>query len=91
VATVQRRPVVEGNQVSKPDQNTENREWFPATNSFVRVREPLLPQGRRGAIARFYADFAREAGKQLGLKVTAVAIKRAENIDQAIRNAEVIK
>jgi hypothetical protein len=50
-----------------------------------------LPQGRRGAIARFYADFAREAGKQLGLKVTAVAIKRAENIDQAIRNAEVIK
>ena len=31
--------LVGGNQVSKPDQNAENREWFPA-NSLVR------PEGR---------------------------------------------
>jgi putative ABC transport system substrate-binding protein len=35
--------------------------------------------------AHFYADFAREKGKQLGLEVTSVAIKRSEEIDQAIR------
>jgi putative ABC transport system substrate-binding protein len=35
--------------------------------------------------AHFYADFAQEKGKQLGLEVTSVAIKRSEEIDQAIR------
>jgi hypothetical protein len=40
-ALAQPQPVVEGNQVSKPEKNTENREWFP-TNSFVSL--PLAMQ-----------------------------------------------
>jgi putative ABC transport system substrate-binding protein len=36
--------------------------------------------------AQFYADFAQETGKRLGLRVTTVGIKRADEIEEAIGN-----
>jgi hypothetical protein len=54
-ALAQQRPVVGGNQAPQPDQNAENRERFPPTNSFVRSESRLCSNN----LSKKYLPIAR--------------------------------